>query len=157
MANLASSVDVPLYFTLEERAFYITSVAVPFEADECGNLPHPNDMIVLDAAEPEQTRWWNLVAEAVDAAFEDPRTATDAEIEAVIRLVVSREKHAVPFINAQLTTAQAADELGVSQRRVQAMIEAGQLTASKYGRDWMISMVALNAVRDRKPGRPSTR
>jgi len=56
-----------------------------------------------------------------------------------------------------LTTTQAAAELGITVRRVQALIKAGKLVAVKTGRDWLISPVALNAVRVRKSGRPIKR
>ncbi len=53
-----------------------------------------------------------------------------------------------------LTTAQAAAELGVTPCRIQALIRKGRLVAQKIGRDWQIHPRALDAVRDRKPGRP---
>lgn len=53
-----------------------------------------------------------------------------------------------------LTTKQAAEALGVSIRRVQAMITAGTLKASKVGRDWQISERAVEKAKGRKPGRP---
>jgi len=53
-----------------------------------------------------------------------------------------------------LTTKEAARELRVSVRRIQALIGAGKLPAQKIGRDWIISKVDLDLVRVRKPGRP---
>ena len=53
-----------------------------------------------------------------------------------------------------LTTAEAAEELGITVRRVRALITAERLKATKFGRDWAIRPVDLNAVRDRPPGRP---
>lgn len=53
-----------------------------------------------------------------------------------------------------LTTQQAADRLGVSPRRVVAMIQAQQLPASKFGRDYMIEKADLKLVKNRKAGRP---
>jgi excisionase family DNA binding protein len=54
-----------------------------------------------------------------------------------------------------MTTAEAAAELGVTVRRVQALIGAGRLAASKVGRDWWITPAALDKVRVRPPrGRP---
>jgi excisionase family DNA binding protein len=52
------------------------------------------------------------------------------------------------------TTATAAAELGVTPGRVRAMITSGRLRATLAGRDWLIASKALEAVRDRKPGRP---
>lgn len=54
----------------------------------------------------------------------------------------------------QLTTTQAAERLGISTRRVRALISAGQLPAKRIGRDWLISERDLGTVQDRKPGRP---
>jgi excisionase family DNA binding protein len=54
-----------------------------------------------------------------------------------------------------ITTKEAAKELGVTMRRVQALIKAGRLPAQKMGRDWIIRMVDLDKVRVRKPGRPA--
>ena len=53
-----------------------------------------------------------------------------------------------------LTTADAADKLGVSQRRVLALIKDGRLPAQRLGRDHLIEEASLNLVKDRKPGRP---
>lgn len=54
-----------------------------------------------------------------------------------------------------LTTTQAARELGVSPRRIQALIASGRLPAELIGRDWHIEARDLKAVRVRKPGRPA--
>lgn len=53
-----------------------------------------------------------------------------------------------------LTTKEVAEKLGVSLRRVQAMIESGRLTATKFGRDYMIRERDLKLVENRKVGRP---
>ena len=55
-----------------------------------------------------------------------------------------------------LTTAQAAERLGVSSRRVLALIEAGDLTAERFGRSWMIDerSVEERARMPRISGRP---
>ena len=53
-----------------------------------------------------------------------------------------------------ITTKQAAEELFVSQRRVQALIKAGRLPAQKRGRDWYIKDDDLWEVYHRQPGRP---
>lgn len=53
-----------------------------------------------------------------------------------------------------LTTKEVADKLGVTIRRVQAMIESGRLPATKFGRDYMIREKDLKLVEDRKAGRP---
>jgi excisionase family DNA binding protein len=57
----------------------------------------------------------------------------------------------------QLSTIQAAELLGVSTRRVQALISTGLLNANKMGRDWLISEAEVQrfAQHERKAGRPS--
>ena len=54
-----------------------------------------------------------------------------------------------------LTTKETAEKLGVSVRRIQAMITEGSLPATKLGRDYVIKESDLEFVKDRKPGRPS--
>lgn len=55
---------------------------------------------------------------------------------------------------APLTTAEAAEALGVTPQRVRALIAAGRLKADKVGRDWLIAPPDLEAVRIRRSGRP---
>ena len=57
-------------------------------------------------------------------------------------------------MNELLTTKEAAKELKISVRRIQALITAGRLHAQKIGRDWIIRKADLDLVRVRKPGRP---
>ena len=45
-----------------------------------------------------------------------------------------------------MTTLEAALRLGVTRRRVQALITAGRLRAVKVGRDWQIRPADLRAV-----------
>jgi excisionase family DNA binding protein len=55
-----------------------------------------------------------------------------------------------------LNTSQAAEELGVSERRVRALILEGKLVAQKVGRDYAIEESALKAVKVYgKAGRPA--
>ena len=53
-----------------------------------------------------------------------------------------------------LTTLEVAEKLGVTRRRVLALIEAGRLPATKFGRDYMIREGDLKLVETRKVGRP---
>jgi excisionase family DNA binding protein len=53
-----------------------------------------------------------------------------------------------------LTTLEAAAALGVTPQRVRVLIATGRLKAQKVGRDWLIAPPALEAVRERKSGRP---
>jgi excisionase family DNA binding protein len=53
-----------------------------------------------------------------------------------------------------LTTIEAAERLGITARRVRAMITSGQLPAEKKGRDYFIDSNDLRLVKNRKPGRP---
>ena len=51
-------------------------------------------------------------------------------------------------------TAEAAKRLGVNPSRVRALIDSGRLKAIKVGREWLINPKDLDAVKNRKPGRP---
>ena len=53
-----------------------------------------------------------------------------------------------------ITTAEAAKRLGVTANRVRAMIRAKRLNAFKFGREWLIDPKDLDAVKERKVGRP---
>lgn len=55
----------------------------------------------------------------------------------------------------RLTTKQASEILGVSQRRVIALIEQGKLKADKFAGVYAIAQKDLETVRNRKNGRPS--
>ncbi|MFN0088559.1 MAG: helix-turn-helix domain-containing protein [Blastocatellia bacterium] len=54
-----------------------------------------------------------------------------------------------------ITTKEAAERLGITQRRINALIKAGKLPAQIFGGSWMIEEKDLALVADRKPGRPS--
>jgi excisionase family DNA binding protein len=54
-----------------------------------------------------------------------------------------------------LTTIGVADRLGITARRVRALIESKQLPAEKKGRDYLIEENHLKLVKNRKPGRPN--
>lgn len=54
----------------------------------------------------------------------------------------------------QMTTAAAADRLGVSQRQVERLIAAGDLPASRTAGDaWVVDPLALNALARTRPAR----
>lgn len=53
-----------------------------------------------------------------------------------------------------LTTAEAADRLGVTAPRIRQLVLNGRLPAQKLGRDLFIDEKDLKLVTDRKPGRP---
>ncbi len=53
-----------------------------------------------------------------------------------------------------ISTAEAAKRLGVTQSRVQKMIAAKRLKAIKVGNAWLIDPKDLDAVKERKVGRP---
>jgi hypothetical protein len=57
---------------------------------------------------------------------------------------------------ATVTTAQASVELGVTIRRIQAILNGGGIAgAKKVGRDWIIPRISLSSVKVyRKAGRP---
>ena len=51
-------------------------------------------------------------------------------------------------------TIEAGRRLGTSAARVRALIESGRLKAIKVGGAWLIDPKDLDAVKDRKAGRP---
>jgi excisionase family DNA binding protein len=53
-----------------------------------------------------------------------------------------------------ITTAEAADRLGLTVRAIQKMIEAGRLAAQKVGRDYLIDPGALENIPKQASGRP---
>ena len=53
-----------------------------------------------------------------------------------------------------LTVTEASVRLGISSRRVLALIAAGRLPAEKLGPIYTIKESDLKLVEDRKPGRP---
>jgi excisionase family DNA binding protein len=54
-----------------------------------------------------------------------------------------------------LTTPEIAERLGVSTRRVLALIYSGRLPSQQFGRDHLVKESDLKLVEDRKVGRPS--
>lgn len=56
-----------------------------------------------------------------------------------------------------ISTQEAGKKLGISRRRVCALIAADRLPAVKIGRDWIIKEKDLEKVAVRKPGRPKWR
>ena len=60
-------------------------------------------------------------------------------------------------MDEHLTLGEAARQLGVTRRRVQAMVSAGNLPAEKRGAQWFVPVSALRVDehnRDPRPGRP---
>lgn len=55
---------------------------------------------------------------------------------------------------ALITSAQAAEKLGISMRRVQELIKTGRLPAQQFGRTYVVEEDDLKLVENRKPGRP---
>ncbi len=53
-----------------------------------------------------------------------------------------------------LSVREAAESLGISERRVRQLIDAGSLRAQKISGSWVVGQSDLNMVRNRKPGRP---
>jgi excisionase family DNA binding protein len=53
-----------------------------------------------------------------------------------------------------ISTAEAAEKLGVHITRVQVLIRQGRLPAQKVGRNYVIDEGDLKLVENRKPGRP---
>jgi len=53
-----------------------------------------------------------------------------------------------------ISAAEAAKRLNVTSSRVRKMIDSGRLKATKVGNMWVINPKDLDAVKDRKVGRP---
>ncbi|HET8671284.1 MAG TPA: helix-turn-helix domain-containing protein [Candidatus Saccharimonadales bacterium] len=53
-----------------------------------------------------------------------------------------------------ISTAEAARRLGVTANRVRVLIRSKRLKATKVGHDWLIDPKDLDAVKERKVGRP---
>jgi excisionase family DNA binding protein len=58
------------------------------------------------------------------------------------------------LMKGYLTTREAAEKLGISARRVVALINSGYLPATRLGPSHVIKESDLKLVADRKPGRP---
>ena len=60
------------------------------------------------------------------------------------------------LLDAFLTTSQAAERLGITERAVRKLIESGTLPARKMGANWFVHPDDLDRpeVQNRKPGRP---
>ncbi len=57
-------------------------------------------------------------------------------------------------MNDLISTKEASEKLGLSIRRVQALITSGKLPAQKIGNSYVIKESDLELVKDRKTGRP---
>lgn len=53
-----------------------------------------------------------------------------------------------------ISSAEAAEKLGVHITRVQVLIREGRLPAQKVGRNYVINEADLKLVKERQPGRP---
>ncbi len=53
-----------------------------------------------------------------------------------------------------ISSAEAAERLGVHITRVQVLIREGRLPAQKIGRTYVVNEEDLKLVEDRRPGRP---
>lgn len=47
-----------------------------------------------------------------------------------------------------LTVAKAAEELGLTARRIRQMCESGELKAEKLGRDWLIERESVERAKE---------
>ena len=54
-----------------------------------------------------------------------------------------------------ISSKEAAEKLGVSLRRVQALITSGRLPAQKIGNSYVVQEKDLELVKERNPGRPT--
>lgn len=61
----------------------------------------------------------------------------------------------IGIVKGYVTTEEAAQKLGISVRRVVALINSGNLPSERIGRSHVIKESDLELVKDRKPGRPA--
>jgi excisionase family DNA binding protein len=54
-----------------------------------------------------------------------------------------------------ISSKEAAEKLGLSLRRVQALITSGRLPAQKIGNSYVVNEKDLELVKERKSGRPA--
>lgn len=54
-----------------------------------------------------------------------------------------------------ISSKEAAEKLGLSLRRVQALITSGRLPAQKIGNSYVVNEKDLELVKKRTPGRPA--
>ncbi len=54
-----------------------------------------------------------------------------------------------------ISSKEAAEKLGLSLRRVQALITDGRLPAQKIGNSYVVNEKDLELVKERTPGRPA--
>lgn len=57
-------------------------------------------------------------------------------------------------MHGYITTKEASEKLGISVRRVIALIHSGDLPSERIGRSHVIKESDLELVKNRKPGRP---
>ena len=69
-----------------------------------------------------------------------------------VEVIISR--NAILWAMKIIDTTEAARRLNVTPTRVRAMINSGRLKAMKVGIVWMIDPKDLEALKDRKVGRP---
>jgi excisionase family DNA binding protein len=67
---------------------------------------------------------------------------------------VTISQNAILWAMKIIDTTEAARRLNVTPTRVRAMINSGRLKATKVGIVWMIDPKDLDALKDRKVGRP---
>lgn len=58
-------------------------------------------------------------------------------------------------VEGYLTTKEIAKKLGVSVRRIVALINSGNLPSERIGRSHVIKESDLELIKERKPGRPT--
>lgn len=90
--------------------------------------------------------------EEIDAAIRENDEAFDEVDEHSLD-----QEQLLSVLDDYLSTKQAAHALGISERRVRQLCDAGKIPAKKVGINWLIhpSALELDEVKNRKSGRPS--
>lgn len=71
-------------------------------------------------------------------------------VDQLAAAVAPRRTPAVTVEARQLTTAQAAPVMGVTQRRVQQLARNGDIIAAKHGRDYLVDAQAAQQWKERR-------
>jgi len=89
--------------------------------------------------------------EEIDSAIRENDSAFDEDDD-----VLTHDDQLLGILDELLSTQEAAQQLGISERRVRQLCEDGKLPARKLGSNWFIhpSSVDLDEVKNRRPGRP---
>jgi excisionase family DNA binding protein len=129
--------------------------AADFGEQYCSDALYGISTPHLSAAPKQKSRemFYGVAARASPLKFKGLRDFFH-QLRAKGALAFYTHPRIIDDMSTLLSTADAARELGVSLRRIQALVLAGRLAARRVGKQYVIDSRALEAVRVRKPGKP---